>query len=181
MQFSHRGRGNLRCAGRGREDESRGKESIDASLERSVGRGVDARADPAGLREFAKSSPGGWPGNTPRHLRLIKRRTDRCAAASPLLNVSHLSPSFSTTETRRGETTRDVEDASSSTEENTAAAILHPPPGKVVAAAGKFRESLHSSGLLREIARQFARFHRALACSSSDSVRTFRLELFDFA
>ena len=153
MQFSHRGRGNLRCAGRGREDESRGKESIDASLERSVGRGVDARADPAGLREFAKSSPGGWPGNTPRHLRLIKRRTDRCAAASPLLNVSHLSPSFSTTETRRGETTRDVEDASSSTEENTAAAILHPPTRK---SRSRCRKISRKSSLLGTVTRNCA-------------------------
>lgn len=46
--------------------------------------------------------------NASRHLRLIKRQTGRCAAASPLLNVSHLSPSFSTFETRRGETGRGV-------------------------------------------------------------------------
>lgn len=46
--------------------------------------------------------------NASRHLRLIKRQTGRCAAASPLLNVSHLSPSFSTFETRQGETGRGV-------------------------------------------------------------------------
>lgn len=114
--------------------------SIDASLERWSR--VLTRLVFANL---LKASPGCRSGNTPRHLRLIKRRTDRCAAASPLLNVSHLSPSFFHL---RDETKRD--DASSSTEENTAALRVlrghSSPTWKSRSHCRKIREDLPHSG-----------------------------------